>query len=234
MNTQNRRSFLQAAGSAALSSQASRLFGNSPQSNAEAPPKETRRPNILLLFPDQLRYDWLTGYSPNLPVETPNLARLAKDGVWFRRATVPSPLCAPSRACLASGREYTRAGVASNQANYPLTQTTIYSLLQSSGYHVAGCGKFDLHKKTPDWGLDGKRLLKEWGFSDGIDNAGKWDAVASGMKAPHDPYMAYLYRQGLAAEHIADFKARQGTGPDGGPRVYTANGSHSASRRSLL
>ena len=222
MGTSNRRSFLQAAGAAVLSGRASRLFGKSPvEAGSEASPNGARRPNILLLFPDQYRYDWVSGYAPNLPVQTPNLARLAKDGIWFRRATVPSPLCAPSRACMASGREYPRCGVASNQADYPLTQTTVYSLLQSGGYHVAGCGKIDLHKKTPEWGLDGKRLLKEWGFSDGIDNAGKWDAVWSGAKAPHDPYMAYLYRAGLAAEHIADFKSRQGTGREGCPRSYS-------------
>jgi arylsulfatase A-like enzyme len=221
MGKSNRRSFLQVAGAAVLSGHASRLLGRSTvESGAEASPNGARRPNILFLFPDQYRYDWVSGYAQNLPVQTPNLTRLAKDGVWFRRACVPSPLCAPSRACLASGREYPRCGVASNQADYPLTQTTVYSLLQSGGYHVAGCGKIDLHKKTPEWSLDGKRLLKEWGFSDGIDNAGKWDAITSGRTAPHDPYMAYLYRRGLAAEHIADFLSRSGATPDGCPKMY--------------
>jgi arylsulfatase len=222
MGKPNRRSFLRTAGVAALSGPVSRLCGQSRLAvDNEAPPKAGTRPNILLLFPDQFRFDWVSGYSRDTPVETPNLRRLAKDGIWFRRATVPSPLCAPSRACMASGREYARCGVPSNQADYPLTQTTVYSLLRSSGYYVAGCGKIDLHKKTLDWGLDGKRLLKEWGFSDGIDNAGKLDAYLSGLKAPHDPYMAYLYRQGLAAEHLADLKTRQGKGPDGCPRAYS-------------
>ncbi len=222
MGSTNRRDFLRTAGAAALSGQAERLLGKmAPESGSRALPDAASRPNILLLFPDQFRYDWVTGYSPNLPVETPNLARLAKGGVWFRRATVASPLCAPSRACMASGREYVRCGVPSNQANYPLEQTTFYSLLRSSGYHVAGCGKIDLHKKTLDWGLDGKRLLKEWGFSDGIDNAGKLDACISGATAPHDPYMAYLYREGLAAEHLADFKTRHGEGEGGCPRAYS-------------
>ena len=222
MGKPNRRSFLQAAGAAALAGHASQLLGKLPADPGfDAQPNVAPRPNILLLFPDQFRYDWVSGYSPDLPVETPNLTRLAKEGIWFRRASVPSPLCAPSRACMASGREYPRCGVPSNQADYPLTQTTFYSLLRTGGYHVAGCGKIDLHKKTPEWGLDGKRLLKEWGFSDGIDNAGKWDAVGSGAKAPHDPYMAYLYRAGLAAEHLADFKMRQGAEPDGCPRAYS-------------
>jgi len=166
------------------------------------------RPNILLLFPDQHRFDWLGG-NPRLPVRTPNLEALARRGLRFTRAIVPSPLCAPARACLAAGLEYDRCRVPSNAYDYPLGQTTHYTLLRSSGYHVAGCGKFDLHKKTQDWGLDGKRLLPEWGFSDGIDNAGKHDAVNSGAVTPKDPYMAYLHRRGLARLHVEDFAKRK-------------------------
>lgn len=166
------------------------------------------RPNLLLLFPDQHRYDWL-GTTPGLPARTPNLDALAGRGVRFRRAITPSPLCAPARACLAAGVEYHRCRVPSNAFDYPLDQPTYYSLLRESGYHVAGCGKFDLHKKTEDWGLDGRRLLREWGFSDGIDNAGKHDAIRSGAAAPKDPYMAFLHRRGLAAAHVADFARRK-------------------------
>jgi len=168
-----------------------------------------RRPNILFFFPDQHRFDWIGG-NPKIPVRTPNLDRVARRGVKFNKAVVASPLCAPSRGCLASGKEYDRARVASNGVDYPLDQTTFYSLLRASGYHVAGCGKFDLHKKSETWGLDGKHLLPEWGFSDGIDNAGKWDAIRSGMKKPKDPYMGFLERHGLRETHIKDFLRRRG------------------------
>jgi choline-sulfatase len=190
--TQTRREFVTiAAGLAAM------------PSVAAAPP------NILLLFPDQWRFDW-TGANPQLDVRTPNLDALAKRGARFTRAIVASPLCAPSRACLAAGREYSNCGVRNNGFDYPLDQPTFYQKLRDRGYAVLGCGKFDLHKKTEDWGLDGKRLLKEWGFTDGIDNAGKQDAIRSGAVTPKDPYMAYLHRRGLAAAHVADFKKRKG------------------------
>ncbi len=65
------------------------------------------RPNILLLFPDQHRFDW-TEFNKSLPVRMPNLDSLAQRGVRFTNAVVASPLCAPSRACLASGKEYHR------------------------------------------------------------------------------------------------------------------------------
>jgi arylsulfatase A-like enzyme len=140
----------------------------------------------------------------------PNLAALAKSGVAFRDAVVASPLCAPSRACLASGREYSRCGVRDNGDDYPVGQTTFYSLLREAGYHVTACGKMDLHKASYTWGLEGKHLLPEWGFSDGIDNAGKIDAILSGAKEPKDPYMAFLEREKLRETHIADFHKRTG------------------------
>ena len=76
--------------------------------------------------------------------------------------------------------------------------------------HVMGCGKMDLHKASYTWGLDGKHLLPEWGFSDGIDNAGKLDAILSGAEKPQDPYMAFLDREKLRETHIADYHNRTG------------------------
>jgi len=169
------------------------------------------RPNILFFFPDQQRYDW-TGTTPGLDVHTPNLVALAERGARFTRAWCPSPLCAPSRACLASGKEYDRCRVASNAVDYPLDQTTMYQLLRDTDYHVMGCGKFDLHKASPTWGLRGDHLVEEWGFSDGIDNAGKWDAINSGSETPRDPYMAYLHERDLASVHVADFNRRRREG----------------------
>jgi arylsulfatase A-like enzyme len=171
---------------------------------------QPRRPlNILLLFPDQWRPDWM----PSLgPVRTPNLEKLAARGVRFSNALTPAPLCAPARACLASGKEYSRCGVASNGVDYPLEQTTFYTLLQRAGYHTMACGKVDLHKKSHIWGLDGKTRTREWGFSDAIDNAGKGDAIASGAESPKDPYMAMLHARSLAKAHVDDFRRRSKEG----------------------
>ncbi|MSV28027.1 MAG: DUF229 domain-containing protein [Bryobacterales bacterium] len=182
-------------------------IGAAPLTFAAAP----KPPNFLFLFPDQHRYDWLSGNSV-LPVQTPNLDSIAARGVRFSKAFVASPLCAPSRACLASGKEYGRCRVRNNGENYPVEQTTYYRLLRDAGYHVAACGKVDLHKATQDWGLDGKRLLPEWGFSDGINNEGKGDAINSGAVTPKGPYMAYLHKRGLAAAHVADFRLRNKDG----------------------
>jgi len=167
-----------------------------------------RRPNILFFFPDQLRYDW-TGLTPESGVRTPNLNQLAARGVQFRRAVVASPLCAPSRACLASGREYESCGVPSNKTDYPLEQQTYYRLLRDAGYHVTCCGKVDLSKASNNQGVDGKLHLADWGFSDGINNAGKHDAMKGAM-TPYDPYMTYLKSRNLSQVHVDDYERRHG------------------------
>ncbi|NOY80915.1 MAG: sulfatase-like hydrolase/transferase [Kiritimatiellaeota bacterium] len=170
------------------------------------------KPNILFFFPDQLRFDWL-GLSGMAPIRTPNLARLAEGGVVFSNAVTPSPLCAPARACLAAGREYEDCGTPDNGVDFPIDRPTVYRALRAAGYHVMGCGKFDLAKARCDWQLTGKRLLDEWGFSDGIDSEGKWDAVNSGRTAPRGPFMAFLEERGLRQIHVRDFDRRRRVGP---------------------
>lgn len=75
----------------------------------------------------------------------PHYSALRARGTRFRKAFVPSPLCAPSRACLASGREYDRAGVPDNFSNdFPINVTTFMTLLRDGGYDVMTSGKDDL------------------------------------------------------------------------------------------
>jgi arylsulfatase A-like enzyme len=164
-----------------------------------------RPPNILFFLPDQHRHDWL-GTNTALPVRTPNIDRLARNGTTFAHAYCPSPLCAPSRACLAAGIDYRRSPVRNNGQDLPRATPTYYRLLQDAGYHVLGCGKFDLHKATLDWNLDGSRCLEEWGFTDGIDNEGKFDGSRSYRDAggPKGPYLRFLHERGKAETYVAE------------------------------
>ena len=169
---------------------------------------KSKKPNILFFLPDQHRPDWL-GCNPGLPLRTPNLDRLCEQGIRFTNAFTPSPLCSPARACLATGRDYHRCGVRNNGQNTPLSLPTYYRGLRDAGYEVAGVGKFDLHKADHDWGLDGAQLLREYGFTCGIDNEGKGDAISSyranGM-SPKGPYMRFLKERGLAETHLAMYQ----------------------------
>ncbi len=177
-------------------------------------PNPPDHPNILFFFPDQLRFDWM-GSNPDLPLRTPHLDRLQKNGVNFPKTVCPAPVCAPSRACIAAGTEYDNCPVKANSDDYPTGRATLYSMLRDRGYHTMGCGKFDLNKGTctsnlPAWGLDGKRHLREWGFSDGINNEGKIDGANSGREKPQGPYLQFLETRGLRHVHLDDFSRRRG------------------------
>lgn len=167
-----RRTFMKQSGTLGLSAATFAILSR--RATAEA----SRKPNILLFFPDQHRPDW-SSLNTSLPVRTPNFERLARTGTQFTQAICPAPVCAPSRACLALGKNYDRTGVPSNSENVADGAVTFYSRLRDAGYRVGGVGKFDLRKGASDWGLDGRHIVnghnyfEEWGFTDGIDSEGK-------------------------------------------------------------
>jgi arylsulfatase A-like enzyme len=205
-----RREFMKQAGALAAASAMPALA----QRGAGA----QRRPNLLFLFPDQHRPDWVEG-TPGIPVPTPSLSRLAALGTRFDRTLAASPVCAPSRACLASGREYDRCGVPGNGTSYPLEQTTFYAKLRDSGYHTMVCGKVDLNTGELAYGLSGREHIEEWGFSDGIHSPGKgrgFRAYLQPPAGPKDSYYAYLEKQdpALARRCAEDYARRFGLTPE--------------------
>ena len=169
------------------------------------------RPNFLFFLPDQYRADWL-GCASDLPIKMPNIDRLAGEGTRFTRAMTPSPLCSPARACLAAGANFENCETPTIYDNLPLEKKTYYQVLREAGYHVAGVGKFDLHKADLDWGIDGSALLDEYGFTEGIDSEGKGDAIWSYRKNKgiKGPYMKYLQDQGLLEKHLAMYEHSTG------------------------
>ena len=158
------------------------------------------RPNVLLLMPDQGRWDWDGAHEAALHM--PHLAALRASGTSFPHgATVPSPLCAPSRASMASLREYDEAGVPDNHLNdYPADEVpTYFSLLKAAGYHTMAAGKDDLTKHSRlGWHLgksvdDASKtyLADQLGFSDSRRYLGKIDVVSK-YPEPTDPFGYYL------------------------------------------
>lgn len=157
------------------------------------------------------------GCASDLPLRTPNLDALAARGTRFSRCYTPSPVCSPARACLATGRGYTRAGVLNNQQNTPLDLPNHYRMLRDSGYEVAGFGKFDLHKPDLDWGLEGQNQLPEYGFTSGCDNEGKGDGVRAWRENERKavgPYLEHLDETDQSEGYVALYEAaaQQGLG----------------------
>jgi len=171
------------------------------------------RPNILMLFPDQWRADWL-GATSDLPLRTPHIDALLARGTGFAKAWTPSPLCAPARSCFASGKAYGRAPVRSNFDDNPLDTPTFYRALLQAGYQVANAGKSDLLKGGHSWGPEGRHLvdgvdqLLALGFSHGFDSAGKKAAELALRRGYADPYTEMLKARGLDRAFLNDYARR--------------------------
>ena len=114
------------------------------------------RPNIVVVLMDDLRWDELhcTGHPFAL---TPNIDRLAAEGVTFRNAFVTSPLCSPSRACFLTGQYAHSHGIIDNTDHSPASHRlqTFPRALQANGYETAFIGKWHMGvDDTPRPGFD--------------------------------------------------------------------------------
>ncbi len=106
-----------------------------------------KKPNILLIMADQLAHRYLAAYGHKL-VKTPNLDRLAGEGVVFDNFYSSSPLCAPARATVMNGLLPSRTGVYDNAAEFPSAIPTWAHYLRREGYQTCLSGK--MHFVGPD------------------------------------------------------------------------------------
>ena len=113
------------------------------------------RPNFLFIYTDDQRYDALgvvqreQGDRGRFPwFQTPNLDRLAAEGVRFRNAFVVSSLCSPSRAAFLTGRYNHLNGVVNNHTPFPADAVTYTDLLRKAGYATGYVGKFHMGQQT--------------------------------------------------------------------------------------
>jgi arylsulfatase len=100
----------------------------------------SRRPNILFLMTDQQRGDCL-GAAGNKIIHTPNLDRIAREGVRFSRAYTSTPTCTPARTALLTGLSpwhHGMLGMTAMALEYPLEKPRA---LKAAGYHTATIGK---------------------------------------------------------------------------------------------
>ncbi|MCC7176391.1 MAG: sulfatase-like hydrolase/transferase [Bryobacterales bacterium] len=100
-----------------------------------------QRPNILFLYADDMGWGDAS-FNGRKEWPMPNLDRLAREGAVFDRWYTGSPLCAPSRACLLTGKYNIHNGVPNNTADLPETEVTIAEALRPLGYRTALFGKW--------------------------------------------------------------------------------------------
>ncbi|WP_269523047.1 sulfatase family protein [Coraliomargarita parva] len=100
----------------------------------------SERPNILLIYTDQQRWDAL-GANDNPEIHTPNLDRLAKQSVSFDNCFVQNPVCMPSRISFLSGQYPSTLGIPHMAVPVPEDTVTLPVVLGRAGYHCANIGK---------------------------------------------------------------------------------------------
>jgi arylsulfatase A-like enzyme len=106
-------------------------------------PKDAAKPNIVYLLADEWRAS-ATGYAGDPNVKTPNLDRLAKEGLLFRNAVSVCPVCTPYRASLMTGRYPTSTGMFLNDAHLPDEEVCMAETLSAAGYATGYIGKWHL------------------------------------------------------------------------------------------
>jgi arylsulfatase A-like enzyme len=106
------------------------------------------RPNIVFIFSDDHAYQAISAYGDSRKLlDTPNIDRLAKEGMRFDRCVVPNSICGPSRATVLTGKYAHKNGFYNNEGRnvFDGAQQTFPKLMQAAGYQTAMIGKWHLN-----------------------------------------------------------------------------------------
>ncbi|MEM7809949.1 MAG: sulfatase [Planctomycetota bacterium] len=103
----------------------------------------------MFVLTDDMRYDCL-GVADGSVMRTPNIDRLAREGIYFRNAFCTTSLCSPSRASILGGLYAHSHGVTNNFTEYPVDLPTFPRQLQRSGYKTAYIGKYHMGQENDD------------------------------------------------------------------------------------
>ncbi|MHC4167976.1 MAG: sulfatase-like hydrolase/transferase [Planctomycetota bacterium] len=174
MGKQTRREFIKMMGLAAASAGASSLLAGS------ATASSARRPNIIFILADDLGYGDLGCYGQKT-IKTPNIDKLAEEGMKFTDHYAGSTVCAPSRCCLMTGLHTGHAIVRAN-GNVPLrpSDVTVAELLKKTGYTTGIIGKWGLGEPETT-GIPNKQGFDYWfGYLN--------------QRHAHNYYPSYLWR----------------------------------------
>ena len=162
------------------------LFGCGLLASAAVQAQEAQKPNIIYIMCDDLGYADLGCYGQQY-ISTPNLDRMAQEGMRFTQAYAGSPVSAPSRACFMTGQHTGHTKVRGNKEYWPNSGWVYYGNNQE--YKVAGQEPYDPdHIILPE-------IMKDNGYTTGM--FGKWaggyeGSVSTPDKRGIDRYYGYI------------------------------------------
>jgi arylsulfatase A-like enzyme len=179
-----------------------------------------QKPNIVFILADDLGYTDVACYGSKY-YETPNIDRLAHDGIRFTSGQTCGPNCQPTRAALMSGQYMPRTGVytvgsidrfdwqsrplrpVDNVTTLPLDKITIAQALKKAGYATAMFGKWHL-------GLDAQHRPASRGFDEAIESSGQHFDFKT---TPPVSYPKGTYLADFLTDKAEDFIRRHKNGP---------------------
>ncbi len=144
----NRRTFLKLSMGGGASLWLARRALGGPAKAGSASGAVGKKPNVVLVVIDELGYYELSCMGHPL-LETPNIDRIAKEGMRFTQMLAGGPVCAPTRCCLMTGMHLGHASVRTNPGHEALRtgDVTVAQVLKKAGYATGGFGK---------WGCGGR------------------------------------------------------------------------------
>ena len=115
-------------------------------------PEAAKRPNVVFIFTDDHSAHAISSYGSRIN-KTPHIARIAHEGMRFKKCYVTNAICGPSRAVILTGKHSHLNGFLRNgRAPFDGSQQTFPKLLRKSGYETAMIGKW--HLKSVPTGFD--------------------------------------------------------------------------------
>ncbi len=139
-------------------------------SACQAPVDRQQSPNIIFVLADDMGYGDVSIFNPEGKIKTPNLDKMARQGMIFTDAHTSSSVCTPTRYGILTGRYNWRSRLKSgvltgkSKALIPRTRTTVASMLQENDYRTAFIGKWHL-----GW---------NWAMKESVDTTGEgWNAI---------------------------------------------------------
>jgi N-acetylglucosamine-6-sulfatase len=170
--------------------------------HGSAAPPQPRPPNIVFVLVDDMRWDDMRAAGHPF-IETPNMDRLAREGVRFTNAFATTPLCSPSRASFLTGQYARTHGIVDNTAR-PSHQLPVFPRdLQKAGYTTGFFGKW--HMGTDD--------TPRPGFNRWVAMPGQGEAIDPHLNVDGRRLQAKGYVTDILTDHVEQFIRGAGAQP---------------------
>ncbi|QZT37899.1 sulfatase [Halosquirtibacter xylanolyticus] len=160
--------------------------------------KKTQARNVIFILTDDHRYDYM-GFTGKVPwLKTPNMDRLASEGVYFRNTFVTTSLCSPSRASILTGQYSHCHTIVDNVAPNPGNLVFFPQYLQQAGYQTSFFGKWHMgdHNDQPRPGFN------HW---ESFKGQGKYYNPKLNIDGKHVQYKDSTYVTDLLTDHAIDW-----------------------------